>query len=112
MMLIVPLQPIASQTIQTTLSGQNVQLNVYQKSTGLFIDVYSNNDLVIGGVVCNNQNLIVRDTYFGFAGDFAFVDNLGSTDPYYTGLGSQYSLTYLEPSDLADADPPLPPNIG
>jgi hypothetical protein len=71
------------------------------------MDVYVNNVLIVGGVICLNLNLIVRNTYLGFPGDLAFIDNIGETDPYYTGLGTQYSLAYIAPGDIPD----LPANV-
>jgi hypothetical protein len=105
MPLIVPLQPVASQSLNTVLNNQNVQLNVYQKLYGLFMDVYLNDVLVIAGVLCENLNLIVRSAYLGFSGDFIFMDNQAAIpqageDPSYTGLGSQFFLLYLFPADL------------
>jgi len=68
---------------------------------GLFIDVFVNNQLIIGGVICENLNRIVRDSYLGFIGDLIFYDTTkGGNDPDYTGLGSRYLLVYLEQSDL------------
>lgn len=99
-MLIVPLKSLKSQTVQVTLGNQNVQLKVYQKFFGLFMDVSANGSLIIAGVKCLNLNKIVRDLYLGFVGDFMFIDNEGSSDPDYTGLGSRFSLAYLELSDL------------
>ena len=69
------------------------------------MDVYVNNALIIGGVICENLNRIVRDAYFGFIGDFMFFDTLtddngDGSDPYYTGLNSQFLLIYLEVADL------------
>jgi len=100
-MLIVPLQAIPSQGITVTLGNQVCQINVYQKFTGLYLDLYVNNVLIIGGVLCQNLNRIVRSVYLGFIGDLAFIDNEGSGNPNFTGLGSRYSLAYIEASDLA-----------
>lgn len=100
-MLTIPVQAVPAQILTATLTNQNCRLNIYQKTTGLFIDVYVNDALVIGGVICLNANVIVRDAYLGFAGDLAFVDTQGSDDPSYTGLGSRFVLIYLEPADLA-----------
>jgi len=99
-MQIVPLSAAPNQTLTISLGGQVTQLNVYQKSEGLYIDVLVNNVLIIGGVICENLNRIVRSLYLGFSGDLAFIDNEGSDDPVYTGLGARFSLAYLSASEL------------
>lgn len=100
-MLIVPLSAVPNQAVTITLGGQSCQVNVYKKFYGLFIDVLVDNEPIIQGVICQNKNRIVRDAYLGFIGDFEFLDNQGSDDPTYTGLGQRFSLCYLEASDLA-----------
>ena len=97
---VVPIQPIPNQTLQVNLGGQACVLNVYQKTAGLFMDVYVGGTLIIAGVLCENLNRIVRSLYLGFVGDLTFIDNQGSNDPDYTGLGTRFSLAYLETSDL------------
>jgi len=104
-MQIVPLVAVPSQTLTITLANQTCQIDVYQKSTGLFLNLSVNNELIIGGVVCENLNRIVRDLYLGFVGDLAFIDNQDSEDPVYTGLGTRFSLAYIEASEL-------PPGVG
>ena len=99
-MLIVPIQPVPSQYVTVTLNSQICQLNIYQKAFGLFMDVRVNNILIIGGVLCENLNRIVRSFYLGFIGDFIWFDNQGTDDPDYTGLGTRFSLAYLDPADL------------
>lgn len=99
-MLIVPVQPVANQTFQVQLGGQACTLNIRQLAYGLFMDVIVNSAAIISGVVCENLNRIVRNSYLGFTGDFVFLDTQGETDPVYTGLGSQYLLVYLEEGDL------------
>lgn len=96
----IPLQPVPSQTVWVLLNQQPCQINVYSKGGYLFCDLYVNDALIIGGVICWNDNVIVRDAYLGFIGDLAFNDTQGNTDPVYTGLGSRYVLTYLAPADL------------
>lgn len=110
-MQVVPLQPIASQTLNVQVNGQSCQLNVYQKFYGLFMDVYSGGTLVIAGVQCENLNRIVRSLYLGFQGDFAFFDTQGSADPSYTGLGSRYLLLYFPPVAGAAGAAAGPPTI-
>lgn len=97
---VVPLQPTASQSVTVTLNNQACTINVRQTSTGLYLDLYVNNELIIGGVLCENLNVIVRDAYLGFIGDLAFYDTQGDTAPVYTGLGSRYVLEYFAPSEL------------
>lgn len=99
-MQVVPVQATPNQSLQVQLGGQSVALNIYQTAYGLFMDVYVGSTLIIGGVICQNLNRIVRSLYLGFIGDFVFNDNQGVTDPVYTGLGTRYSLIYLEASDL------------
>jgi hypothetical protein len=100
-MILVPSQPIPNQTLTIQLGNQNVQLNIYQQNYGLFMDVFVNNALIIGGVVCKNLVRIVRNSYLGFIGDFVWYDTTnGNLDPTYDGVGSRYLLVYLEASDL------------
>jgi hypothetical protein len=101
-MLIIPLQAAPSQILNTVLAEQAVTLRVYQRFYGLFIDLLVDDVLIVGGVICQNLNRIVRSVYLAFDGDFIFIDNQGETDPVYTGLGIRYSLAYLSSQDLAD----------
>lgn len=104
-MLLIPTKPLPSQTISVLVSNQATTLNIYQKgnnpaSWALFMDVLLNDALLIGGVVCQNLNVIVRDAYFGYSGDFAWFDTQGATDPVYTGLGTRYQLWWFAPNEL------------
>lgn len=103
MSLIVPLQAVPNQAVSIALANQACQIEVSQNEYGMFMNLYVNNSLVLGGVICQNMNRIVRDAYFGFIGDFVFLDNQGNDDPEYTGLGSlgaRFNLIYLEVADL------------
>lgn len=103
-MLIVPLQPVPNQAVTVNLNGQVCQIDVYQENAFLYLDLYVSNALIIGGVICQNLNRIVWSLYLGFQGDLAFTDNMGNSDPVYTGLGptsaSQYNLLYIMPTEL------------
>ena len=100
MPLSIPLQAVPSQTVSVALNNQACQINVYTLTTGLYVDLLVNDAQIIGGVVAQNLNVIVRDAYLGFVGDLAFADTQGDEDPVYTGLGSRFILVYLFPSDL------------
>ena len=115
---VVPLQPVNSQILSITLNQQACTVYLYAKQiqvpaaaevevnpptfliiNPLFMDLYltdsnGNTSLVIGGVICQDRNRIVRNTYLGFNGDLAFIDSQGSQDPVPSGLGSRYLLTY------------------
>ena len=91
----VALAAIPAQTVTASLGGQTCQITVYQKRTGLYLDLAVNNAPIIYGVLCLNANLIVRDAYLGFSGDLAFYDTQGAQDPDYTGLGGRYQLAYV-----------------
>lgn len=101
-MIVVPVQALPNQTLQILLDNQPCTLQITQLAYGMFMDVICatmpNGGLY--GVICQNLNRIVRDSYLGFVGDFVWFDTEGTTDPIYTGLGSQYQLVYLDATDL------------
>lgn len=113
-MQIIPLNPVPSQTISVSLGGQSCRINVYQKVSGLYLDLFVNGQQIIGGRICENLNRIVRSIYLGFTGDLAFLDQEGSEDPDYTGFGqvsdftqpsgARYLFLYLTPADLASSN--------
>lgn len=103
---LIPLQAIPAQNILTTLDqGQVVELRIYTLRYGMFVDIFVNGELEIGGVICQNENRIIRNQYLndavGFSGDFVFYDTQGNTDPVYTGLGTRYQLLYFTADELA-----------
>ena len=101
---IIPLTEAPAQTVSVSLNQQSCRINVYTKSINVpiqgptdtpsdpfpayeninpvFVDLYVNDALIIGGVLARNETRIVRDAYLGFVGDLAFVDTQGSADPY------------------------------
>lgn len=97
----IPMQPIAAQTFSISLGGQSCQITLYQKSTGLFMDLSANNVVIFTGIVCRDRDFMVRYEYLGFGGDLAFMDTQGSDNPTFAGLGSRYLLGYFSPVDLA-----------
>lgn len=96
----IPLQPVPSQTLSVVLSGQNCQISVYQKSTGIYLDLEVDNSPIVTTVLCHDRVRLVRSAYLGFFGDLAFVDTLGHADPQYENLGSRFVLAYMEPLEL------------
>jgi hypothetical protein len=100
--LTIPTTDVASQTIFTQLNNQNCQLNLYQKRTGFFLDLYlAPTQLVIGGVLCRNQCFLILNSYLGFIGEFMWADTQGNMDPTVGwGIGTRFTLNYLLPSDI------------
>lgn len=92
---IVPVAAVASQVLAVTLGAQPCRIDVYQKSTGLYLDLYVADRPVVVGVLCRDRNVVVIDAYRGFTGDLTFYDTQGTSDPFYTGLGTRYQLVWL-----------------
>jgi len=101
-MLQIALQPVPSQQLQVVLAGQNCQLAVYTRSTGLFVDVNVNGSDVANAVLARDVVPLVPTTYLGFVGNLLFTDTQGYSDPTFDGLGSRYQLVYLTASEAAE----------
>ncbi len=92
---IVPLISTASQTLSVQLGGQLAQLAVYQKGSGLFMDLLQDGSPMKVGMPCLDRNMMLSTSaYQGFKGNFTFVDTQGKTDPSYATLGTRHQLVY------------------
>lgn len=94
-MLEIPLQAVPSQITRVVLDGQNVQLAIYQKPEGLFVDINSGGVDINRGVLAHDANPLVCSAYLGFVGNLMFLDTQGNDDPDYTGIGARFGLIYL-----------------
>lgn len=99
-MQIVPIIDVYAQTLTITLGGQSCRIDLKTRATGLYCDLYVNDELKVGGVVCRNLARIAINSYLGFVGDLMFTDTQGASDPASPGLGTRYLLMYLEAADL------------
>jgi len=116
----IPLSAVPSQTLNIVLDGQSCQIAVYQKqpivdeygvAAGLFFDLLVGGQPIINTARCLDRTPLLQDRqYLGVVGEFMFLDTLATqggpptfngAPPYYTGLGSQFVLLYLEAADLA-----------
>lgn len=88
------LSSLPAQSLYVQLGNQTCRLKVYQKMTGLYLDLDVDNVRVVSGALCRDRVWIVRDGYLGFTGDLAFVDGQGTSDPDYTGLADRYALLW------------------
>lgn len=84
-----------SQTLSTTLNGQNCKISVYLLGSLLYMDLFVNGSAIFTGVICRDRNFMVRNSYLGFTGDLAFIDTQGTDYPVYTGLGERFILVYI-----------------
>jgi hypothetical protein len=94
MTLLVPVAAVPSQTLTVQLGAQSCRINIYEKATGLFVDLYVSDVAVITGALALNLNRLVRSAYLGFDGDLYFYDTRGSSDPSFAGLGSRFVLLW------------------
>lgn len=91
---IIPITNVPSQSFSVQLGSQNCSINIYQKSTGLYFDLFVNNTSIVQTMICLNLVGLVREAYQGFTGQLFFFDTKGTSDPTYDGLGSRYLLVY------------------
>lgn len=115
---IIPLAATPSQTLSITLGNQSCKIDVYTKhiqvpthSPGtiatdppvyeaidpIFLDLYVNDALVLGGVLGLNNVKIVRGfcaVGSVFVGDLSFTDTQANDDPDVSGLGGRWQLLY------------------
>lgn len=101
-MKVVPLTAVPGQTLSIVLGNQPVQIALATRNAELYFTLSVGNVFVTKNRICRNaQRLLLDSQYHGFAGDFAFIDTQGDTEPVYEGLGSRYFLIYFESADLA-----------
>jgi len=97
----VPIQPIPSQIVKAVLGNQNVQIGIYYKTQGIFVDVNSDGADVATSVLARDAVELVCRHYTGFKGNLMFIDSMGSSDPTYDLLGTRYNLVYLAEDEYA-----------
>lgn len=98
-MQLIPLQAVPSQQLQIVLAGQNCQISVYAKTTGIYVDLNVNgSDLTVGTIARDGAMLVPG--YSGFIGNLMIGDTQGNSDPTYDGLGGRYQLAYFTAADL------------
>ncbi|CAI1823962.1 Uncharacterised protein [Serratia quinivorans] len=96
----ITLQPIKSQQVSITLGGQDCQVRLVQRTTGLFIDVALNGLWIVQGVMCLNCNKLVRYAHLGLQGELFFADTMGEADPIYDELGTRFQLFYATKEEM------------
>jgi len=88
----IPLSPVPAQIVTVQLAEQACTIRIYQKRTGLYLDLAVNGTAIVTGALCRDRTWIIRDAYLGFRGDLAFADSQGLSDPDYASLGARFRL--------------------
>lgn len=121
----IPLIAKPAQSLSVVLANQACRINLYslnspgdilnpaipvrdlQSYPALYMDLLVGGQPVISCRICRNLIRALLDSeYYGFVGDFVFVDTYAKSspgegvDPIYTGLGTQFQMVYLEAADL------------
>jgi hypothetical protein len=112
--LALPIKAVPSQQLSASLNGQSVTISIYQLGmppvAELYCDISSDGAAIANCRKCRAYSgsateappfLLLDSRYWGFEGDFLFVDTLGDEDPQYAGLGARWLLLYFAPADLA-----------
>lgn len=113
-MQVIPLTAVPSQLISAALNNQSVSISIYQlgfpPDADLYMDLVSNATPIVNCRKCRAFGgsateaapfLLLSGQYWGFQGDFLFLDTQGDDDPQYSGLGARWQLIYYSPADLA-----------
>lgn len=92
---VIPIDALPSQVLAVQLGEQPCRIDIYQRTTGLFLDLYVADRAIVTGVVCRDRAIMVIDAYRGFVGDLTFYDTQGTADPQYDGLGTRWQLLWV-----------------
>lgn len=90
----IPIRPVPLQRLNVLLGDQACRINIRQRRTGIFLDLYEQDRPVIQGVKALNLVRMIRDQYLDFSGDLFFADTQGKEDPKYDGLGTRWILLW------------------
>lgn len=90
----IPLVAAPSQSLSVQLGQQSCRINVRQRRTGVFLDLYVQDVPIVQGVKAIDRKYLVRAVYTGFIGDLFFVDQQGEENPQYEGLGTRWQLAW------------------
>lgn len=94
MAVIVPLSAIPSQQFQIVLDGQDCDITVYTRNTGLYLDLEVGGQAVQKGAIINEGVSIIQAPNSLFVGSLVIHDLWGEDVPDYTRLGDRWVLVY------------------
>lgn len=94
-MLRLPIVAKPSQSMRISLGGQQCEVLISQKQTGVYLSLKAGGIDIINFAICRDRVSIARKEYLPFVGTLAFVDTQGASDPDYTGFGTRFQLAYI-----------------
>ena len=92
----IPIQVVPDQEFVIDLDGQECEIHLYQRYRYVYMDLTVDGNVLFQGKICRNNVDLVDSNYFDFKGQLKFVDTQGEEDPYYTGFGERWFLTYVQ----------------
>jgi hypothetical protein len=96
---VIPLAALALQQFSCVLDNQTAQFTLTTTEDGLFADIVYSGVSIAAGRLCLDRTNLNSSPYTGLPQGLFFVDLLGTSDPVYTGFGTQYLLLYGNPDD-------------
>ena len=99
---IVPIDPIANQTIDIVFDRQRYRLRLHTSNDNTAIDIVLNDVAIVSSQICPSSSLLILYKYArGAGGDFAFLTQNDDV-PTYSEFGNTQFLMYYTPIELAD----------
>lgn len=74
------------------LNGQRCRIRIQQLTDGVFLWLWINKLPIKLGVICQNNNRLIKNNHF--LGDLYFEDLIGFDNPDYSGFGVRFKLIY------------------
>lgn len=99
MAVLIPLSAIPSQQFQIVLNGQDCEITVFTRNTGLFLDLIVDGQTVQDGAIILNGVPIIQAPNGFFSGTLCMHDLWGEDNPEYTGLGERWVLAYYSATE-------------
>lgn len=96
------IQAVANQILSVTLDGQSCTINLFQKSTGMYLTLTVGTTVICSSVLVLDKSLIVDSGYRGFNGNLMMFDTQGSDMAAYTGLNDRFLLCYFTEDQLTE----------
>lgn len=105
-MIKIPLSPLPNQEFMIVLGKHNCTINIYQRGSFLYLDLFVNNQLIQQGALIVPKASLVTVGSALFSGQLRIIDKerkpLDQEPPNYLGLGSRYELYYLSDQEVSE----------